>query len=48
MPTQDFKGTITLPSAGGSITAMATAADITTGTEAAKAIAPDQLRAAGI
>ena len=40
MPTQDFKGTITFPSAGGAITAMATAAEVLAGTEAAKATAP--------
>ena len=48
MATQDFKGTITFPSAGGSITAMASAADVLAGSEAAKAIAPDQLNLAGI
>jgi len=46
MAIQDFKGTITFPSAGGSITAMATAAEVLAGTEAAKAIAPDQLATA--
>jgi hypothetical protein len=44
MATQDFKGTISFP-AGGALTGVSTAAEINTGTEAAKAIAPDQLAA---